>query len=43
MKEEIYDKYGIFRITIDGEVIYDKEKRERIENEKEKKLYKEGI
>ena len=38
MKEEIYDKYGIFRITIDGEVIFDKEKRERIKNENKRIL-----
>ena len=36
MREEIYDKYGIFRITVDGEVIYDKEKKELIKNEKNK-------
>ena len=25
MREEIYDKYGIFKIIIDGEVIFDKD------------------
>ena len=34
MNEEIYNKYGILRITIDGEVIFDKEKKGEIKDEK---------
>ena len=31
MREEIYDKYGILKIIIDGEVIFDKELYKQME------------